>query len=196
MSPLLGLGMSAPEAPGLLYFAGSSGTGIRGELRARLVLVTPSHNYIVFTPDRANKIPLKQMGNLNMSDTLLASIVGGLFALAAAISAVAYQNSQSRKEKIAAEQKSVIKDLISFRFVLTANSNRDPQSLMHFNAALSAIPVEFSHCKNCMDKYRSIGNNFTVERYYELILALMNAVPLDASVIDKHMLENVPSAKP
>lgn len=131
-----------------------------------------------------------------MSEALLGSIVGGLFAVSAALGAVAYQNWQSRQDKIAAEKKRIIEALISYRFVLIASRKNDPLPTMHFNAALSAIPVEFSHNKECMDKYRSIGDNFTAEKYYELIIALMKAVPLDASVIDKHLLENVPSVTP
>lgn len=131
-----------------------------------------------------------------MNETLLAGVIGGMFAVTAALSAVAVQSCQARKEKIASEKKRIIEALISYRFVLTAGRKNDPLPTMRFNAALSAIPVQFSNSKDCMDKYRSIGNSFTSEKYYELIIALMKDVPLDASVIDKHLLENVPSVTP
>lgn len=129
-------------------------------------------------------------------------IGNGLFALAAAVSAIAYQYwqyrrqlSKAEKAEIANAKKSVIEKLISYRFVMTDRGN-DPEPTMHFNAALSAIPVHFSNSKECMDMYRAIGDGFTGEKYYNLIIALMRDVPLGSSAIDKHLLENVPSVKP
>ncbi|MBA2589471.1 MAG: hypothetical protein H0U98_12710 [Alphaproteobacteria bacterium] len=133
--------------------------------------------------------------------TLSHDVIGnGLFALAAALAAIAYQYWQyrrqlvkSHKEIIAAEKKQVIEALISYRFVLLGDRRNDPLSTMHFNAALSAIPVHFSESKECMDRYRSTGDGFTPEKFYNLIIALMQDVPLGTSAIDKHLLENVPS---
>lgn len=136
--------------------------------------------------------------------TLSNDVIGnGLFAIAAAFAAIAYQYWQyrrqlvkSQKETIAAEKKKVIEALISYRFVLLENRRNDPLPTMHFNAALSAIPVHFSDSKECIERYRTIGNGFTPEKYYNLIIALMQDVPLGTSVIDKHLLENVPSVTP
>jgi hypothetical protein len=135
--------------------------------------------------------------------TLSNEVIGnGLFAMAAALAAIAYQYWQfrrqlvkSQKEIIAAEKKKVIEALISYRFVMGERRN-DPLPTMHFNAALSAIPVHFSDSKECIDGYRGIGDGFTPEKYYNLIIALMQDVPLGVAVIDKHLLENVPSVTP
>lgn len=137
---------------------------------------------------------------MNLSDDVVGN---GLFAIAAATLAVAYQYWQyrrqiikSQKEGIAAEKKKVIEDLIAYRFVLVADRGNDPFPTMKFNAALSAIPVHFSHNKDCIDKYRVIGSDFTAEKYYELVMALMADVPLGVSALDKHLLENVPRVTP
>lgn len=128
-------------------------------------------------------------------------VVGnGLFALAAAILAVAYQYWQFRRqlkkaneEAMADAKKAVIEKLVGYRFVLLGGRRYDAEAAMRFNAALSAIPIHFSHNKVCMDKYRGIGDNFTAEKYYDLIISLMEDVPLGTAAIDKHLLENVPS---
>ncbi|MCA1968098.1 MAG: hypothetical protein LDL42_03120 [Rhizobium sp.] len=129
-------------------------------------------------------------------------IGNGLFALAAALAAIAYQYWQYRRQllksevaEIANAKKAIIEKLISYRFVAT-NRGNDPEPTMHFNASLSAIPVHFSHNKECMDRYRTIGDSFTAEKFYDLVIALMKDVPLGTAAIDKHLLENVPSVKP
>ncbi|MBS7698782.1 MULTISPECIES: hypothetical protein [unclassified Chelatococcus] len=130
-------------------------------------------------------------------------IGNGLFALSAAIIAIAYQYYQYRKDikqsnddRIAIEKKKIIEDLVSYRFVLTEDRRNDPAPTAKFNAALSAIPVHFSSNKDCIDKYRSLGNGFTAEQFYDLILALMKDVPLGTAAIDKALIENVPHVKP
>lgn len=134
----------------------------------------------------------------------MSEVIGtGLFALAAAILAISYQYWQFRKQlqaakddAIAGDKKTVIGDLIAYRFVLLSDRRNDPEPTMRFNAALSAIPVHFSNNKACMDKYRSIGDSFTAEKYYELVVELMKDVPLGTESYDRHLLENVPSVHP
>lgn len=134
----------------------------------------------------------------------MSEIIGtGLFALAAAFVAVSYQYWQFRKQLQAAHdhaisdsKKRVIEALIAYRFVLISDRRNDPEPTMRFNAALSAIPVHFSHSKACIDKYRSIGDSFTAEKYYDLVVELMQDVPLGTASFDKHLLENVPCVTP
>ncbi|WP_375570195.1 hypothetical protein ABWH93_18525 [Seohaeicola saemankumensis] len=83
----------------------------------------------------------------------------GLFALVAALVAISYQYWQFRKQlqvahddTISESKKRVIEALIAFRFVLTSEGKNDPEPSMRFNAALSAIPVHFSHSKACLGK--------------------------------------------
>lgn len=134
-----------------------------------------------------------------MSDVLFA----GLFAVGAAVLSalimVIYQYCQYRKQlelnrlaEIASAKKAVIQDLVAYRFVLGGKGNHALPTT-HFNAALSRVPVLFSSNKDCLDKYRSIGNDFTAEKYYQLIVALMKDVPLSTDHLDQHIFENVPS---
>lgn len=97
------------------------------------------------------------------------------------------QAEERRKSK-----QTVIAQLIAYRFVLTGRVT-EPAALTAFNAALSSVPVYFAENRNCMDMYRAIGDGFTAEKFHRLIIELMKDVPLPDSVIDKHLLENVPS---
>jgi hypothetical protein len=117
--------------------------------------------------------------------------------------AISYQYWQFRKQfrtaqedTIANNKKRVIEDLIAYRFVLLSDRRNDPEPTMRINAALSAIPVHFSHSKACIDRYRTIGENFTAEKYHELVTELMKDVPLGTETLDKHLLENVPRVTP
>jgi|GEM_PF-2575811 len=134
------------------------------------------------------------------------AVYTGLFTIGAgivgALIAVAYQYWHYRKQleinrlsEIAAEKKAVIQDLVAYRFVLNGRSNYELPTT-NFNAALSKVPVLFSSNKACLDIYRSIGSNFTAEKYYALIVALMKDVPLDTESIDVHLFETVPSVSP
>jgi hypothetical protein len=123
-------------------------------------------------------------------------IGNGLFAITAAFLAVAYQYWQFRRQLKKSHEDAVITNLISYRFVLLGDRQNDPEPTMRFNAALSSIPVYFSHNKDCIDKYRSIGDGFTAEKYYALIISLMRDVPLGTAAIDKHLLESVPRVTP
>lgn len=127
----------------------------------------------------------------------------GLFALAAAGLAIAYQYWQyrrdlkkNRSDQLADKKKDIIERLIAYRFVLTESGSHAEEALVSFNSALSAIPVHFSDCKACIDKYRTIGTNFTPNTFYELVTTLMRSVPLGADAIDVHLLESVPTVKP
>lgn len=131
------------------------------------------------------------------------AITSGLFALTAAITAISYQYWQFRNQmkknnekEISDSKKRVISELIAYRFVLIGDRKNDPEPTMKFNAALSSIPIEFSENRNCIEKYRTIGNNFTADKYYGLIKILMDDVSLDANGIDIDLLKNVPSIKP
>lgn len=132
--------------------------------------------------------------------SISSDVIGnGLFALTAAISAIAYQYWQYRRQlsrtmkgNIADDKKRIIEALISYRFALLPNRTANSIEATNFNAALSAIPVHFSHCKDCMDSYRSFGDSFNSDKYFKLIISLMKDVPIDYSSIDKHLLENVP----
>jgi hypothetical protein len=134
----------------------------------------------------------------------MGDVIGaGLFALVAAFSAVAYQYWQfrqqlkiARNDTVSDSKKRVIETLVAYRFVLISDRRNDPEPTMRFNAALSAIPIHFSHSKLCMDKYSAIGNDFTAEKYYDLIIELMKDVPLGTASIDKNLLENVPRVTP
>jgi hypothetical protein len=135
---------------------------------------------------------------------VLAAILSSVAAIVASLIAVAYQFFQFRRQvelsdaaKIAAQKQKVIEGLISYRYVLTGNAlvSANDTGVHGFNRSLSQIPVYFSHNKTCMDCYRSIGDDFTSEKYYNLIVALMSDVPLNAGTIDRHLLENVPSFK-
>lgn len=134
----------------------------------------------------------------------MSEVIGaGLFAIVAALVAVSYQYWQFRKQlqaahddAIADSKKRVIEALIAYRFVLISDRRNDPEPTMRFNAALSAIPVHFSHSKACIDKYRAIGDSFTPEKYHDLVVELMKDVPLGTASFDKHLLENVPRVTP
>jgi Flp pilus assembly protein TadB len=134
----------------------------------------------------------------------MTEVIGtGLFALAAALLAVAYQYWQfrrqmeeSRKAAVADQKKRVIEALIAHRFVLVPGADRRGPAADNFNSALSVVPVHFSHCKACMDSYRTVGDSFTSEKFFILIKALMEDVPLSTDRIDKHLLENVPGVRP
>lgn len=102
------------------------------------------------------------------------------------------ENNEFRKEQLASHKKSIIADLISYRFVLTDGGGSDVVSVMHFNAALSRVPVWFSHNKHCMDLYRGISRGFTAEKYYFFVKALMDDVPLSSEYIDQYLIETVP----
>jgi hypothetical protein len=140
--------------------------------------------------------------------TLSNDVIGnGIFALTGALVGalitISYQYYQYRcqlkklsSDMISDSKKKIIEDLIKYRFVLLESRRNDPLPTMHFNAALSAIPVHFSKNKECMDKYRVIGDKFTPEKYYDLVVSLMKDVPLGVDAIDKHLLENVPTVTP
>ena len=127
------------------------------------------------------------------------SIVHGLFALSAAFVAISYQYYQfkmqlriSDENAIRLEKKRVIEAIIASRFAITDSKNQHPEVVARFIVAFGAIPAHFSHNKDCMDKYRSISDNFTAQKFYELVIALMKDVPLETEGLDKHLLENVP----
>lgn len=131
------------------------------------------------------------------------AVISGLFAMAAAILAVAYhywqfrrQLEKSQEADVSSAKKEIIEKLIAYRFVLLGDGGKYPESTSQFNSALSAIPIHFSHNKECIDKYRSIGDSFTADEFYDLIIALMKDVPLGTESIDKHLLENVPRVTP
>ena len=134
----------------------------------------------------------------------MTEVIGtGLFALAAALLAVAYQYWQFRKQNeeahvraISENKKRVIEALISNRFLLTSGADQGTHSTTNFNLALSAVPVYFSHCKACMDGYRTLGDNFTSEKFYSFIMVLMEDVPMETKHIDLHLLEHVPHIRP
>lgn len=133
---------------------------------------------------------------------IIDTIVNGLIAVTGALMAVAYQYWQFRKEvkqsaseRVAQEKRKVIEALVAYRFVLTPGENKDIAAVSAFNAALSSIPIYFSHNKKIIDAYRAFGNGFTPEKYYDFIILLLKDVPVNASTIDKHLLESVPSVK-
>lgn len=130
-------------------------------------------------------------------------IGNGLFALAAALLAISFSYWQYRRQlrishddEISNAKKKIIENLFSYRFVLIGARKNDPIPTEKFNAALSAIPIHFSHSKRCIDLYKGIGNEFTPEKYYELVIALMEDVPLSVENINKDLLENVPNVTP
>ncbi|RWR04189.1 hypothetical protein [Paenirhodobacter populi] len=133
-------------------------------------------------------------------------LFAGAFAVAAAILGalitVINQNMQLKKqaeaiqiEQAASSKKSVIEDLVAYRFVLTDKGNHAIPTT-HFNVALSKIPVLFGANKKCIELYRAFGNEFTSSKFHDLIVELMKDVPLDTSHISAELLENVPSRRP
>jgi len=87
----------------------------------------------------------------------------------------------------------IISELVAYRFVLTDKPS-SIEAVTAFNAALSRVPIEFMDSKKCIDLYRDFGNKFTSQKYYEFILALLEETLPGQQAIDKHVLENVPSA--
>jgi hypothetical protein len=120
-----------------------------------------------------------------------AALLGAWAGYKSAIRNASMLIENERKMRIAAEKKSVIADLVGYRFALTPNIT-DQNAVSHFNAALGRTAIEFSDNKHCMGLYRSLGNNFTPERFFNFIVALMKDAGLPHEHIDMHLLENVP----
>lgn len=125
---------------------------------------------------------------------LAGAAVGGAIGYFGSIRNAGILIASERSSQIEAQKKGVIGDLVAYRFVL-ASDEPDPAAKVIFNAALGRAAVEFSHCKRCMDEYRSLGEGFTAEKFYSFISALMDDVPLNSENIDRHLLENVPARR-
>ncbi len=133
-------------------------------------------------------------------------LFAGSFAIAAAILGalltIVYQSRMTKRavtdlraEQIATLKKSIINDLVAYRFVLAEKGNL-PEPTMKFNAALSRIPIIFGSNANCIRLYRDFGHDFTPGKFHDLIVALMKDVPLETGHITVESLENVPIRRP
>lgn len=129
---------------------------------------------------------------------------GAFVLLGAAISAGASYLAQknvakneaerAKNEAVALQKQAIITDLIAYRFIITGKPIHDATALTKFNVALGSVPAYFSKNKKCLDLYRSFGEKFNSEKFYIMVTALMEDVPMDASMIDKDLLEATPAA--
>lgn len=137
-----------------------------------------------------------------MDSTIIAGFLGLSGALVGSAIVIGYQYWQYRKQlaltveaEIAAQKKRVIMEMISYRFVLVDRGNHATPTTA-FNAALSVVPVLFSHNERCIEAYRALGQNFTPEKFHALVIELMKDVPLPTKDISVELLENVPARRP
>ncbi len=137
-----------------------------------------------------------------MDNTIVAGLLGLGGAIVGSALVIAYQYWQyckqlalSVKAEIASEKRRVIMDLIGYRYVLSKKGNH-ARPTSAFNAALSVVPVLFSHNSDCIEAYRNLGNDFTAGKFHGLIIELMKDVPLPTEGISVELLENVPTRQP
>lgn len=100
-----------------------------------------------------------------------------------------------RLEEVATSKKKVIEDLVAYRFVLTDNGNH-PEPTMRFNAALSKVPILFGSNDKCVRLYNALENNFTSSKFHDLVIALMEDVPLETKFVSAEALARVQKVTP
>ncbi len=126
-----------------------------------------------------------------------ATIVAPILAVLGTIAFQIWKSRKDRQEAIIEDIRrrriSIISDLFAYRFVLT-DGMFSADALTSFSYALNRIPIEFHDHKAVLDAYREIGTNFTSEKFYSFLRLLMEAVEIDADLIDRHMVEAPPSA--
>jgi hypothetical protein len=125
--------------------------------------------------------------------TLLASILAALISITWQLCKARRDAENARIEERAQRRREIVTDLIAYRFVLS-NKIQSVETVSRFKYALSRIPMEFMDNKDILDKYRDFGNNFTPEKFYEFIKVLLDSINANRMLIDKSILENMPSA--
>jgi hypothetical protein len=129
------------------------------------------------------------------------AVVAGLFTLAGAFIALAYQYYRDRMQRVHQERDAkiarrmkIISDLVAYRFVLT-DGRESSRGIFGFNSALNRIPIEFIDSVDVLDKYRRFGNSFNAERYHSLIISMIKSTRELPVHIDVQLLETVPSVE-
>lgn len=122
----------------------------------------------------------------------LMSIVMPFILLAIAIYVFVKQLKANRQTDILRDKKRLIKDLVGYRYILSEGFKPSLQEIERFNSTLNSIPAYFSENEACMDKYRSIGYDFTPATYKELILLLAEDAGLNFYNIDLETFNNIP----
>lgn len=135
-----------------------------------------------------------------LDSTLVAGLIGAAATVGVALFTLAYQVYRDRQQRIISDQEakiarrmSIISDLVANRFILT-EGRASPRGIFAFNSALGRIPIEFIDDPRVLDGYRSIGRDFTAERFHNLIVTMISATRQLPGHVDVHLLESVPSA--
>lgn len=123
--------------------------------------------------------------------TLISTLTPFILA-AVALYVLVQQLKANRQTDVLRDKKRVIKDLVGYRYILSNEIDPSNQEIERFNATINSIPAYFSHNEACMDKYRSIGYDFTPANYKELIVLLAEDAGLDFSNVDLDTFNHVP----